>query len=354
METDTRTPAQPITARKKTRGRMQEYLKHPLLAKLNAELKECVRKHGAMKSITLNITKNCNLRCEGCYFFGKGLDVFSDIEGPEALEAFIRREKARGTNTVTVAGGEPSLVLDRVKRLYEEFHIFCVTNGLKRVPYEGFEKMSLAVSVWGDHEHDTKIRGNGKREVFAKALEHYRDDPRVHYFFTVGASNAYQIESVVEEVVRHGNRIFFNYYGYGDHANGTVDFSEVRAEIDRMIDKYPNHVLMTSYLNRVGAEHKLYGERWGYDVCPNISPVHPLNADRVSNGKAYNTHFRPFNTDLVTTSRCCMGEEISCGTCNNIWPITTWVMINARKHMGSLEECGYWLASTYVVHLQAS
>ena len=39
----------------------------------------------------------------------------------EVFEAFVRRERERGTNFVTIVGGEPSLALDRLGRLYTYF-----------------------------------------------------------------------------------------------------------------------------------------------------------------------------------------------------------------------------------------
>ena len=75
------------------------------------------------------------------------------------------------------------------------------------------------------------------------------------------------------------------------------------------------------------------------------------NAARIANGKPYNEHFRPYNTDLKTTSRCCMGEQLSCDDCYNIWPHTTWIMMHQRKHMGSMLEFANWLTTSYVFSL---
>lgn len=336
------------------RPRVRDFLEHPLLARMSELIEQAEERHGKMRSISVNITRHCNIRCEGCYFFGQGLDRFGEVTDPAAIDAFIAREKARGTNTITLVGGEPSLYMDRVRPFYENFRLYFVVNGLRPVPYEGFEDMNIAVSVWGDHEYDKKMRGSGKIDILARSLEHFRDDPRVHYYYTVAWDKAHMIEPVVDEIVANGNRVFFSYYGHVEEADFEArerGFAEVRSEIDRMIERHPAHVLTTSYLAKVGTTQDLMGERWGYDVCPNISPVHPDNAERLANGKPYNSHFRPFNTDLETTSRCCMGETLTCDDCYNIWPHTTWIMINQRKHMRSLEDFGNWLSSAFVFYL---
>ncbi len=336
------------------RRRASDYLRHPLLKELHSEIQAGVRRHGQLKSISLNITKVCNLRCQGCYFFGQGLDATPEgATDPDKVEAFIAAEKARGTNTITFVGGEPSLYLDRVRRFADDFQLYLVVNGLRPIPYEGFEDLNIGVSVWGDHEYDKRMRGGGKIDVFARALENFRGDPRVHFYFTVGSDNAHMIEPVVKEVVAEGHRVFFSFYGHVEVEAGERDagFAEVRSEIERMTELYPAHVLTSSYLAKVGTTQELMGERWGYDQCPNISPVRPENAERIENGKPYNKHFRPFNTDLETTSLCCMGETLSCEDCYNIWPHTTWIMANQRKHMGSMEDFSNWLISSYVFYL---
>ena len=47
-------------------NRLREYLEDPFLAKLYAE----VRRAGALRPISVDLTHLCNIRCQGCYFFG--------------------------------------------------------------------------------------------------------------------------------------------------------------------------------------------------------------------------------------------------------------------------------------------
>jgi hypothetical protein len=314
-----------------------------------------VRKAGALKAILVDITHVCNIRCEGCYFFAEDMDQHRAPSDEAALDAFIEREKARGTNYVTVAGGEPSLVLDRLKKIYDNFWLIAVTNGLRRIPYEGFENMPIAVSVWGDHETDTRLRGGGKIDVFARALENYKDDPRAVWYFTTFAGNAHEIESVVEQCVANGNCVGFNFYGDLAGMGGVFDhrqgFDQVRHEINRMIERYPDRILLTSYIYEVIATGQLYDEEWGYDVCASVSVDYEKNAERLKNGKPYNPHFRAYNADLTTTRRCCIGEDRDCSTCLDIWAHTSWIMLNMKRHIGSKQEFTNWLTSLYFFYL---
>jgi hypothetical protein len=246
-------------------------------------------------------------------------------------------------------------MLNRVKKIYQNFWLVTITNGIRRIPYEGFENMTIGVSVWGDHETDTWLRGKGKLDVFAKGLQNYKDDPRAIWYYTTTPGKAHEIESVVEQCVANGNYVIFNFYGDLAHLGGDVDhhrgFEPVYREINRMIERYPDRVLTSSYISKVVSSGKLYGEEWGYDVCCSITADHMMNAARVQNGNPYNAHFRAYNPDLKSTRRCCVGEERDCSTCFDVWAHTSWIMLNMKRHLGSKQEFTNWLTSMYLFYV---
>ena len=123
-------------------ARLREYLGDPFLARLYREVREA----GPLRSISLDLTDLCNLRCRGCYFFSEGMDRSPAPEEDAELDRFIEREEARGTNFVTVVGGEPSLRLSRLKKIYDHFWMNVATNGWIRIPSEGFENMPIGIS----------------------------------------------------------------------------------------------------------------------------------------------------------------------------------------------------------------
>ena len=88
-------------------SRLRAHLADPFLRRLW----DSVRAAGPLRSISVDLTHACNLRCTGCYFFEEGMD--RGVTTPPDIEAFVRREQERGTNFVTIVGGEPSLELDR-------------------------------------------------------------------------------------------------------------------------------------------------------------------------------------------------------------------------------------------------
>jgi hypothetical protein len=329
---------------------LRDYLSDPFLGRLY----RTVRDAGPLRSISVDLTHRCNLRCEGCYFFSEGMDVRSSPP-EEAFDAFVERERARGTNFVTVVGGEPALELRRLEKIHDRFWMNVATNGLVPIPREGFERMPIGISVWGDRETDRRLRGGGTVDVFSRALRNYRDDPRAFWYYTVGAGHAHEVEAVVGRCIDNGNYVLFNFYGDVGGFGGDLDhrrgFDRVRREIDRMIELYPDRILMTSYLSRVVATGTLYAESWGHSVCTSISADHEANRERIRNGKPYNPHFRAYNADLQTTRRCCTGVSRDCSSCFDVWEHFSWIMLNLKPHLGSAREFTAWLSTMFLFYL---
>lgn len=331
--------------------KIKEYLQDPFLNRLYSD----IRATGPIRAISVDITHACNIRCRGCYFFEENMDRNKMPVDEAEFDAFVEREKARGTNFITVIGGEPSLALDRVKKLHDNFWVATVTNGLLKIPYEGFENMSIGVSVWGNHETDKKLRGGGKVDIFAQALKNFRDDPRVQWYYSTTPGRADEIESVVERCISNGNYVVFTFYGDISQAGGDLDhrlgFGRVVQEINRMIERYPDRILITSYMCDVITSGQLYDEKWGYEVCSSITFDNEINRKRVENGKPFNKHFRAYNPDLKSTRRCCIGNDRDCSNCFDVWAHFSWIMMNMRRHLGSKQEFSNWLTTVYLFYM---
>ncbi len=331
-------------------ARLERYLADPLLARLY----DAVRAAGPIRSIAVDLTDTCNIRCDGCYFFAEGMDRARAPGSDAVVDAFVARERERGTNFVTIVGGEPSLALDRLKTFYDAFRLSVATNGLVRIPLDGFEELPIGVSVWGDAATDGKLRGGGRVDVFGRALANYRDDERAFWYYTVAPGHAGELERVVARCVDNGNRVLFNFYGDLEGRGGALGFRQgfgaVRDAIEGAIDRWPEHVLMTSRLAEVVTTGTLFGDRWGHASCASVTPDHPANAERVKNGRPYDPHFRAYNADLATTRRCCTAIDRDCASCFDTWQHFSWVMLNLRKHLASAEDFTSWLTTTYLFY----
>jgi hypothetical protein len=330
-------------------NRLEAWLQDPLLQQMH----RAVRDAGPIRSISVDLTHVCNLRCQGCYYFAEGMDR-TPAASAAALDDFVAHERERGTNFVTVVGGEPSLVPDRLAVLHRAFKLSVATNGLVPIPRQGFEDLPIGVAVWGDHATDTRLRGGGRRDVFAAALRNYRGDPRAFFYYTVAPGHAAEIPAVVEQCVQNGNRVLFNFYGDLQQRGGALDwrpgFGAVRDAVDAAIERWPDRILMTARLAEVITTGKLFDMHWGHAVCTSISPDHAANRERIANGRPYSRHFRSYNADLATTRRCCTAIDRDCDSCFDTWQHFSWVMLHMKAHLGCERDFTEWLATTYLFY----
>lgn len=331
---------------------LKSYLQDNLLSGLFEEIKSA----GNMKSSLLDITHKCNLRCVGCYFFMEGMDEHKKASSDLEFESFVKAEKDRGTNMLTIVGGEPALELDRLRLLAQNFKLTVVTNGSLPIPHDGLEHIRIAVSFWGDETQDTLLRGQGKHDIFSESLDNFKGDDRVGFYYTTVSGCADGIERATDRMVRNGNYVAYNFYAdlanQGGKYNHRLGFSDVIQKINRMIEKYPTRIVSSPHINNTIAQRTLFGTSWGYDVCPSVTFDHPQNQERIAKGKKYPTQFRAYNADLKTTRRCCIGSARDCETCTDLWATYGWVVGSMKDHLRSKQDFTHWLLTTYIFYLQ--
>lgn len=330
---------------------LRQYLADPFLKDLYSEIRDA----GPVRSISVDLTSKCNLRCKGCYYFAEGMDQVDVPRDDRTFDEFLEFELERGTNFVTVVGGEPALEPSRLRKIYQRFKMSVATNGLIPIPREGLEELPIGVAVWGDHETDSNLRGDGRQDFFGQALRNYRGDERAFWYYTVAPGRADEVEMVVEQCLANGNHLLFNYYSDLENRGGDLDyrngFGPVKEVIDQVISRHPDRIFTTPHLNRVVTEGRLFDEQWGYDVCTNLSTNAAVNQARLKSGKPFNPHFRAYNADFTTTRRCCTGITRNCDSCFDTWEHFSWIMINLGKHLDSREEFTNWLTTMYVFYV---
>jgi pyruvate formate-lyase activating enzyme-like uncharacterized protein len=315
-----------------------------------------IKSAGTMRSSLIDITHKCNIRCIGCYYFMEEMDKHKKLMDDDEFNQFVETESARGTNMLTIVGGEPALEQERLKILAKKFKLTVVTNGTIKIPIEGLENIRIAVSFWGDRERDTELRGRGKRNIFKESLENFKNDPRVGFYYTTIPGFSEGISSATELMIKNGNYVTYNFYsdlaekgGKYNHQNG---FSKVNKEIQAMIDKYPNDIVTSPHINNVISDRNLFGQEWGYDVCPSVTYDHPQNAERIKTGKKYPTNFKAYNADLKITRRCCIGNARDSDTCTDLWATYGWVIGSMKAHLQSKSDFSNWLFTMFIFYLQ--
>ena len=126
---------------------------------------------GYHPNLSIEITKECPLRCPGCYAYGDEhlgggvtLRGLSDFKGDELIERFMALVDRHRPLHVSIVGGEP-LVRYRelgeiLPRLAERrIHTQLVTSAVRPIPQEwaGIPRLQIVVSIDGlQPEHDER------------------------------------------------------------------------------------------------------------------------------------------------------------------------------------------------------
>ena len=126
---------------------------------------------GRRPNLSIEITRECPLRCPGCYAFGDNhlggevtLRGLADYRGDELVDRFMRLIDDRKPLHVSIVGGEPLVRYRELGTILpmlaaRDIHTQLVTSAVRPIPEEwrGLHRLQLVVSVDGlQPEHDQR------------------------------------------------------------------------------------------------------------------------------------------------------------------------------------------------------
>ncbi|MFX0132800.1 MAG: radical SAM protein [Candidatus Hodarchaeota archaeon] len=174
---------------------------------------------GAPMATNYDLTYNCNLRCEHCYFHRaveeKRLqsESLEDLTNDQWIKIF-KYHRSIGVNSAALTGGEPTLrmnLLFEAKKIFDNVQI--TTNGIIKIPQFPQKQPVIWTSLDGIPETHNAIRG---AEIFDRVIENIQDDKRIYLICTISSSNYDEIDEVAK--IAHDANIaglFYNFYtGY--------------------------------------------------------------------------------------------------------------------------------------------
>ena len=142
--------------------------------------------------VNYDITSQCNLNCEHCYW--RKTQISREELSDEEWEKTFLDHKKRGATAAYLTGGEPALRLNVVvtaNRIFNEIRI--ISNGTIKIPE--FIQRRIFISIDGPREIHNKIRGV---DVFDKILENIQGDKRVILTPTLSTTNHKCIEELID------------------------------------------------------------------------------------------------------------------------------------------------------------
>ena len=126
---------------------------------------------GYRPNLSIEITKECPLRCPGCYAYGDehlGGDVtlrsLSDFKGDELVQRFMAMIDRHNPLHVSIVGGEPLVRYKELSQILPQLaergvHTQVVTSAVRPIPQEwiGLPRLQIVVSIDGlQPEHDVR------------------------------------------------------------------------------------------------------------------------------------------------------------------------------------------------------
>jgi sulfatase maturation enzyme AslB (radical SAM superfamily) len=258
--------------------------------------------------INFDITYNCNLRCEHCYYWASiaALGIKKKELSDDQWTDVFKHYSTLGVQNVSLTGGEPTLRMNVIEKAHEYFdHVQTATNGIIRIP-EHVQPGGIWLSIDGPEEIHDKIRRS--KGVFQRLQQNYQDDSRVLACSTISTTNYKYIENIVKiaESMNLKGVVFMIYSGSHESPllpQGKVYWT-VMKELHRVINEYKDFVLITDDMLQA------YHNKQFVKSCPFTRPRPSIVS---------------YYADM-TRKRCVMGDNADCSACSCAVPVAFYVL----------------------------
>jgi hypothetical protein len=294
-----------------------------------------------IRSSIYDVTDRCNLRCKGCFFFSSGEhEVASEETDINKWHRFVDREMDRGVNLAILIGGEPTLCMDRIEAFYKRLPTFCATNGLIKLDRNRFPDLMVGLSLWGDEEDERTLRG---KDTFTISSANYEGDPHTYYLYTITPRQLGKTEKIIQKIrdvgVKAHVQLLSNDEGVDGFSWQPEELIDIRAEMDGLLDAYPDTLVSCKYYHEIITTGKMLGRTFGWMECPSVTE--PI--DKRDPRPKRLTNFIRWASDLKTMHRCCTSETRDCSTCKDGAAHMSWVMVNKRAHIKTTKDLQNWI-----------
>ena len=297
---------------------------------------EKVRKYFFLRESTYDMSNRCNIRCDGCYYYEGEKQFAPENLDTQAWRKLMQTEKARGITYVVLAGAEPSLVPELLEVCYSEMPLGSIaTNGFKKIP--GSVGYKIHISVWGNDE--TSFRVRKAKNLLAKQIENYSNDPRAVFVYTFTRENIEEANEVAAQLNACGCKLTFNVFsspvGYtGPLRHDEESLKSVQSTMIALLTKYPQNVLFSVY-NAVAHAHK----NSLHDLYSCSYPRQNRSQD-IGLGRS----FRQYRTDLKwDRSVACCVPDTDCADCRHYAAGSAVVTARLYRHVNNLATFQSWL-----------
>jgi hypothetical protein len=200
--------------------------------------------------------------------------------------------------------------------------------------------MMVGISLWGDEADEKTLRG---KDTFAVSSRNYEGDPHTYYLYTITPRQIGRIESVIKKIADVGLKVHLQLLTNDEHVEGyswsEEKLTDIRAEMDDMLDKYPKTVISSKYYHEIITTGKMLNRSFGWMECPSVTDALDHREPRPKRL----IKFVRWASDLRTMHRCCTSATRDCSTCKDGAAHMSWVMVNKRGHLRSTRDLQNWI-----------
>ena len=132
--------------------------------------------------------------------------------------------------------------------------------------------MMVGISLWGDEEDEKLLRG---RDAFSISSRNYEGDPHAYYLYTLTPKQIGKTERIIRKIRDAGLKVHMqllsndegvaNFYWSGN------ELSDIRAEMDAVLDAYPETVISSRYYHEIITTGKMFDRVFGWNECPSVT-----------------------------------------------------------------------------------
>ncbi len=200
--------------------------------------------------------------------------------------------------------------------------------------------MMMGISLWGDEEDEKILRG---KDTFSISSKNYAGDPYTYYLYTITPKQVGRIEHMIRKIADVGLKVHMQLLSNDEMVDGfswTEDrLRDVRAEMDDMLDAYPETVVSCKYYHEVITTGRMMNRPFGWAECPSVTE--PMDSRSPQPKRLI--RFIRWASDLKTMHRCCTSATRDCATCKDGAAHMSWIMVNKRDHLQSTKDLQNWI-----------
>jgi len=144
-------------------SKLKQYLEDPFLGAMY----ESIRNAGPIRSILVDITHSCNIRCDGCFFFAEDMDKNKSPKDEAIFDAFIEHDVT--LHLLIAQASHNAMILRLIKSIRET---------LRTTVWEGHRRRTKGQIEYIQQLHEAMVAGieAGNPEKAGEAMaNHFRD-----------------------------------------------------------------------------------------------------------------------------------------------------------------------------------